>query len=229
MNKLKTIIFAASSLVLVNLGTATADSGNFAGPYVGISISGYGMALDGQSSSTSTDVAGDAQVTETDEVPVGATTPISGFEAGYAIPLGSAVLLDVGATYMNGEAKLDHTGDDSDTVRNVSFKIDDLRSIYIAPTLVLSDTSSLYIKAGLSEADVTVSGDITSPANLSGQTWGMGSRTVLDNGIFIRTEAGYTEYNGIAAHGKGSTIQTTTAFSAEPSVADGQGSLGFRF
>jgi len=229
MNKLKTTLFAICSLVLVNVGTAIADSGNFAGPYLGLTISGYGMSLDGQSSATSTDTAGDGQVTETDEVPIGATTPVSGFEVGYALPMGTNFLLDVGAAYYTGEAKLDHMGDDSDSIRKVSFKIDDLRAAYIAPTVVLSDTSSLYVKMGISEADVTVSGDITSPANLSGRTWGLGTRTVLDSGIFIRTEAGYTEYNGISAHGKGTTIQQTTAYSVEPTLAYGTVSLGFRF
>lgn len=229
MNKLKTTIFAICSLVLVNVGTVMADSGNFAGPYLGVTVSGYGMSLDGQSSSTSTDVGGDGQVTETDEVPLGATTPVSGFELGYALPLGTNFLLDVGAAYYTGEAKLDHMGDDSDSIRKVSFKIDDLRAAYIAPTLVLSDTSSVYLKMGISEADVTVSGDITSPGNLSGQTWGLGTRTVLDSGIFIRTEAGYTEYNGISAHGKGTTIQTSTAYTATPTLAYGTVSMGFRF
>jgi len=229
MNKLKTILFAICSLVLVNIGTAVADSGNFAGPYVGVTVSGYGISLDGQAQSSSTDVAGDSIVTETDEVPLGATTPVSGFELGYALPLGSGFLVDVGAAYYTGEAKLDHMGDDSDSIRKVEFRIDDLRSFYIAPTIVLSDTSSLYLKMGLSEADVTVSGDITSPGNLSGQTWGLGTRTVLDNGIFIRTEAGYTEYNGLSAHGKGTTIQQTTAYTAEPTLAYGTVSLGLRF
>jgi len=121
MNKLKTTLFAICSLVLVNVGTAIADSGNFAGPYLGVTISGYGISLDGQSSSTSTDVAGDTQVTETDEVPIGATTPVSGFEVGYAMPMGTNFLLDVGAAYYTGEAKLDHMGDDSDSIRKVSF------------------------------------------------------------------------------------------------------------
>jgi hypothetical protein len=95
--------------------------------------------------------------------------------------------------------------------------------------LVLSDTSSLYIKVGLTEADVGVSGDITTPGNLSGTTWALGTRTVLNSGIFIRTEAGYTDYNGISAHGGGTNIQSSTSYSAEPTIAFGTVSLGFRF
>lgn len=223
MNKLKTIIIAVCSLVLVNTGTAIADSANFAGPYVGVSVSGYGMSLDGEAVSTS------GGVTENDSVPLGATTPISGIEVGYAFPLGDGFLIDLGGQYFTGEAKLDHVGDDSDGLRDVSFKIDNMRRFYIAPTIALSDTSSVYIKAGLTEADVTVSGDVQSPGNLSGSSWAMGTRTVLESGIFIRTEAGYTEYNGLSTSGKGTSVQTTTTYSAEPTAAYGSVSLGFRF
>jgi hypothetical protein len=228
MEKLKQMLCAACALVLINIsgGVANADSSNFAGPYVGVSASGYGMATDG----TETESDASHNIIETQNANVGATTPITGFEGGYALPLGSSFLIDLGAAYMNGAATLSHVSDSvGGTSGTVKFTIDDLRSYYIAPTLVLSDTSSLYLKAGLSEADVTVTGDITSPGNLSGQTWALGTRTVLDSGIFVRTEAGYTKYNGISAHGKGTNIANTTSYSATPTLAYGAVSLGFRF
>ena len=124
-------------------------------------------------------------------------------------------LLDVGGSYLSGEAKIAHTSSDGagrggpdGSSEMVSFKIDDIVTGYIAPTLVLSDTSSLYVKLGYSEADTGVSGDVTTPADLTGETLAIGTRTVLDSGIFIRTEAGMTENNGISANGKGNTIQT---------------------
>ena len=85
------------------------------------------------------------------------------------------------------------------------------------------------MKAGLSEADTTVDGDISSPGKLSGTTWGLGLRTVLDNGVFIRTEAGYTEYNGIAVHGLGNSIAAQNTYSAQPNAAYGMVSMGMRF
>ena len=234
MNKLNTMLCAVFTLMLVNISTiARSDSSNFAGPYIGISASGYGIQLSGSSE------AGVDQPTE--EVSLGQVAPVTGFELGYAIPLGSALLVDIGASMFQGAAKLEFhddqagastcSGCDADVMgaKNVSFTIDDLVNYYISPTLVLSDTSSLYVKVGLTEADVTVSGDITSPGNLSGQTWAMGTRTVLNSGIFIRTEAGFTDYNEISAHGKGSLIQTTTSYSANPTIAFGTVSLGFRF
>jgi len=229
MNKLKTILIAACSLVLVSVGgIANADSSNFAGPYVGLTGSGYGIELGGESRATANDDAGAGSL-EHDKVSIGKVTPVMGIELGYALPLGGGFLLDVGGAYHSGEAKIDHEGDDSDSLRQVSFKIDDLVTYYIAPTLVLSDTSAVYVKMGVTNADIGVSGDITTPGNLEGELWGIGTRTQLDSGIFLRTEAGYTEYNGISVHGKGSTIANTTSYSADPTSAYGTVSLGFRF
>ena len=236
MNKLKTILFAVCSLVLVTVGTAVkADSSNFAGPYIGLTASGYGLEADSTSNSNTVHTAAASpwdKVTSTtsDAIQIGKVAAVVGIELGYALPLGSAFLIDIGGTYHSGEAKIDHDGGDNGTAA-VSFTVDDLVTFYIAPSLVLSDTSSLYVKVGLTEADTGVTGDITTPARLSGTTWAIGTRTVLDSGIFIRTEAGYTDYNGISAHGKGSSggIADTTSYSAEPTIAFGTVSLGFRF
>jgi len=230
MNKVKTMLCAVFTLMLVNVSTvALADSSNFAGPYVGLSASGYGMQLSGSANTS----GGDG----TEEVSLGQVAPVTGFEAGYAVPLGSAFLIDIGASMFTGEAKLEFHSDaeqsgtqtDTDGPKNVTFKIDDMFNFYIAPTVVLSDTSSLYVKVGITEADVTVSGDVSSPGLLSGTTWAMGTRTQLESGIFIKTEAGYTDYNGISAHGTGTSIKAINAYSAEPTVAFGTVSLGFRF
>jgi len=225
MNKLKQLLSAVFTLVLVNVGTAQADSSNFAGPYIGLSISGYGVGAEGNSRSTSVNSGG----TE-NNVQVGKVAGVAGGEIGYSLPLGSAMLIDVGASYLAGEAKLDYQSDDLNSVMaDVALKIDDLVTYYIAPTLVLSDTSSLYVKVGLSEADIGIKGDVTTPGDLSGTTWAIGTKTVLQSGIFVRSEAGYTEYNGISSSGKGNTQATTTTYSAEPTTAYGAISLGFRF
>ena len=124
---------------------------------------------------------------------------------------------------------MDFSNDDPDSQQDVSFAVDDLRTFSIAPTLVLSDTSSVYLKVGITEADIAVTGDITTPGDLSGTTWAIGQRSVLDSGIFVKTEAGFTDYNGISAHGKGNNIDTSNTYSAEPTVAYGSVSIGFRF
>jgi len=233
MNKFKKTIIAACSLVLVGVGTsALAGSDNFAGPYIGLSISGYGLGVDGSSKSTKSSSATGTSSTDDPQtdLQIGKVAAVSGGEVGYALPLGDSLLIDIGASYLAGEAKLDYNSDDvGSAAADVSLKVDELVTYYIAPTLVISDTASVYVKVGLSEADIGVSGDVTTPANLSGTTWGIGTRIVLDSGLFIRSEAGYTEYNGISSQGKGNLQAATTSYSAQPTTAYGTFSMGFRF
>ena len=92
MNKLKTLFCAVFTLLLVN-ATAQADSSNFAGPYIGVSGSGYGIQLDGESNSQG------GGTTETDNVSLGQVAPVTGIEIGYALPIGSMMLLDVGGSF----------------------------------------------------------------------------------------------------------------------------------
>jgi hypothetical protein len=237
MNKLKTMLCAVFTLMLVNISTtAQSDSSNFAGPYIGLSISGYGMQLSGDANTSPTGGS-----LETDEVSIGQVAPVTGVEAGYVIPLGSHFLLDIGASLYTGEAKVEFESDrgiqvatgegfgDTLVAKNVSLTMNDLTTGWIAPTLVLSDTSSLYLKLGLSEAKIITTGDVTPAADLSGTTWALGTRTVLESGIFVKTEAGYTEYNGISAHGLGNSISADNSYSAQPTVAYGLVSIGFRF
>jgi len=230
MKKIITMICAACTLVFTSAGTAMADSGNFAGPYIGISGLAAGAAVEGKSRSATEGVF------EEDTVNAGKATLATGIEAGYALPLGDQFLIDIGASYLTGEAKIGHVssdvsgrGGEDGSPDEVSFAVDKIASIYVAPSVALSDTSSVYLKWGLSEADVGVTGDITTPGNLSGETLALGTRIVLDSGIFIRSEAGYTSYNEIASQGKGNTINATTSYSAEPTIAYGKVSLGFRF
>jgi len=230
MNKLKTMLCAVFTLLLVN--TAQADSGNMAGPYIGLQLSAAGIAMEGKSRESAVNVAGDSPIMSSDDVSVGKAAAIAGWEIGYAVPLGSWLLLDVGASYLSGEAKIEALTDDTAAKGNASFTVDDVRTFYIAPTIALSDTASFYVKVGLSEADVGVTGDITTPSDLSGTNVAMGTRMVLDSGIFIRTEAGMVDYNGISAHGKAeatNAIPTTTSYSAEPMIAYGSISMGMRF
>ena len=225
------MLCAACSLMLVSVGTAQSDSSNFAGPYVGFQALGVGAEFKGQSNSS----AGTSGAVE-DQVPVGATVGTFGIEAGYVLPLGSTFALDVGGEYTHGETKIDHqtSGEDSNA-GNVSMTVDKFYSWYVAPTIALSDTSSLYLKAGVSHADVGITGDVRHPGDLSGESWSIGTRTVLPSGIFIRTEAGVTEYNGISAHGKGAgvsgqdLIDSTTSYAAEPTIIQGTVSIGLRF
>ena len=225
------MLCAVFTLMLVNITTAQADSSNFAGPYVGLQALGLGASFGGQSNSEAGTSTG-----EEDVLQIGTAVATVGIELGYVIPLGSMLALDIGGQYLSGEAKIDHKNSTKgSSAGNVSMTMDDHYTYYIAPTIILSDTSSLYIKAGVSQAEVGITGDVTQPANLHGEMWAVGTRTVLPSGIFIRTEAGYTEYNEIGTRGRGSgtqgadLIDTKTTFTADPTVVHGNISIGFRF
>jgi len=229
------MLCAVFTLMLVNVTTAQSDSSNFAGPYIGLQALGLGAEFDGTSNS-SAGTSGQGSAGEEDQVPIGAAAGTVGLELGYVIPLGSMFLVDIGGQMLSGEAKIDHTNSgETNSAGNVSITMDDHYTYYIAPTIVLSDTSSIYIKAGVSQADVNTTGDVQPVANLHGQMWAIGTRTVLASGLFIRTEAGYTEYNGISTRGKGGgtvgldLIDVNTTFAAEPTIVHGSISVGFRF
>jgi len=226
------MLCAVFTLMLVNITTAQSDSSNFAGPYIGLQALGLGAEFKGQSNSAADGTSG----TEIDQMPVGATVGTFGIELGYVIPIGSMFALDIGGQLLEGEAKIDHENSTNDAAEgNVAITMDEHYTYYIAPTIVLSDTSSIYLKAGVTQASTSTVGDVQPIPNLHGEMWAIGTRTVLSSGIFIRTEAGYTVYNGISTHGKGAAnegadrINVNTTFSAEPTIMHGNVSIGFRF
>ena len=242
MKKLRTILCAVSALVLTSMTTSPllADSSNFAGPYVGFQMSAVGVELDGQATSAGDDV-GEATTGN-----AGRTAIIGGLELGYAIPLGSGgLLLDVGANYVAGGAKMRTSNTDTAATADVIFEVDDMYSIFLAPSFALSDTSSIFVKLGYTHATVSVTGDVSKPDDMEGATYAIGTRSVLDSGLFIRTEAGITAFDSLSAQGLGTgggagcastsnacnskSVETTTNVSADPTVAYGSVSIGMRF
>jgi len=235
MNKLRTLL-ASCALILALNTPVMSDSSNFAGPYIGLQGSTVGVGVQGGKNGGATE-EGDTGGSS-DNVNVGKTGITAGLELGYAIPVGSAFLIDIGGTYIDGAVSLRQNNTDTAASEPVKFVVSQFYSIYAAPTLVLSDTSSMYAKVGYSEASVNVTGDVSQPGDLQGNTYAIGTRTVLESGIFIRAEAGYTDYDNLSAQGLGtnvdttgdsSGIATTTKYTADPELAYGAISIGFRF
>ena len=230
MKKLRKILCAVSALVLTSMTTSPlmADNSNFAGPYVGVMVAAAGVELDGQVNSAQDDVG------ETTTGNVGKTAIIGGIELGYAVPFGTGLLLDIGANYVAGGAKIRSNTNDTEATADVIFEVNDLYTAWLAPTFALSDTSSAFIKLGYTHAEVTVSGDVSKPDDMEGATYAVGTRTVLESGFFIKTEAGITEFDslssvGLNKGGTGKAISTSTTISADPSMAYGIVSIGMRF
>ena len=117
MKKIITLVCAACTLVLANVGSSIADSSNFAGPYIGISGLSAGIEAKGD--------ARDGDGASNDRVQFGKTTFGAGIEGGYAVPIGSMFLLDVGAAYFTGEAELEYHEDKNPGAsdKDVRFKV----------------------------------------------------------------------------------------------------------
>ena len=87
MNKLRNTFVAACALMLASIGVAKADSSNFAGTYIGLSASGYGVEASGESNSGAAAV-GETSTIENDKLSVGKVAGVAGVELGYVLPLG---------------------------------------------------------------------------------------------------------------------------------------------
>ena len=230
MKNINKMITGAIAIAFLST-SVVADSSNFAGPYIGVQATVMGVELDASHNDNegivTTGVAGKFAM-------------IAGAEIGYALPIGDSMLLDVGANYINGDAKIESssTSPAASTSNNpaVSFMLEDYYTIYVAPTFALTDSSSIYIKFGVTESEVTVVGDVTQPGDLQGETYAIGTRTQLASGLFIRTEAGLSEFDKLTVTGKTANaetdqtvVSTLTTITADPTVAYGAVSIGYKF
>ena len=223
MTKLIKLMSSAIAIACLLMTPLKANEEAFAGPYLGINAAVVGVEADASHNDNQGNVT-----TGT----AGKVATIAGAELGYAIPMGG-MILDIGGTFFSGEAKLASKSDlaSKSNSTEVKFQVNDMWTAYIAPTFVMSDTSSMYFKFGVVEAETSVSGDVTTPGDLSGETFAIVTRTVLDSGLFVRSEAGLHEFDTVSVTGKGTAngITTSTTISADPTVAYGSISVGYKF
>ena len=233
MNKLLKMVGALVALMGVSITPLMADSSDFAGAYIGIQAQAVGVELDGKHQSGG-DEGGATSTGEVTTGVIGRVAAIAGAEAGYALPVSDTMLIDIGVAYYSGTAKISSTNTDTSATADVTFELSDLMTAYIAPTFAVSDTASIYLKIGVMEAKTATTGDVTQPSDLSGTLIGVGSRSLLGNGMFIRTEAGMIDFDNISVTGKGAggtgkEIATSSTVSADPLVAYGSVSIGYKF
>ena len=222
--KLSAIALLASSTSLM------AQSKNFAGASLGISVSAVGAEISGSSTSSSGATAG-ANATSGS---IGKVAEIAAIDASYGFAMGANSVFVVGATYTPGKAKAgsgsytDNNTGGTDT-GTLSVEVKDPYTIYVAPTYVVGNNSALYAKLGYSKADVNVNATggaalTTKPNDLEGWTYAIGSKTLLTNNVYVGVEASVTDYDSISA-----TRATGVGISADAKVAQGTITLGYKF
>ena len=97
----------------------------------------------------------------------------------------------------------------SSVTQKVQVDFEDLTTFYVALNL----NENFYLKAGIAEVDVitneTLGTGSTYPnTSLDGSVFGAGYNKGFDNGIFVRAEATYQEFDGVTINGSGDTSVT---------------------
>ncbi len=116
-------------------------------------------------------------------------------------------------------ARRDKTTTDAQTVQTNKIQVDftDLTTLYVA----LNVTDNLYIKAGAMQVDVETNetlgtGSKYGNTSLDGTMFGVGFDNQMDNGLFIRLEGNYMDFDGV-------TLTSTTNSDNKASIDDLQG------
>ena len=223
--KLSAIALLASSTSLM------AQSKNFAGASLGLSLSAVGAEISGSSTSST---GGTSSVNSTSGS-IGKVVEIAAIDASYGFAMGANSVFVIGATYTPGKAKAgsgnytdSNTGGTGDT-GTLSVEVKDPYTIYVAPTYVVGNNSALYAKLGYSKADINVNATggaalTAKPNDLEGWTYAIGSKTLLTNNVYVGVEASVTDYDSISA-----TRATGVGITADAKVAQGTITLGYKF
>ena len=219
MNKLKTILFTA---VAIFGFTTVSNAASLNGLYLEVVTSAIGVAIDGSGTDTGSN--------STTVGSVGKTAVTASYGLGYMTNRSNKVGLDLGWLMTPGEAKIARTSDT--TASDVSFEISDSTEYYLAPMLNISENASLYIKFGKNDADVNTVGDVTKITSMSGETVAVGTIMSWNSNLYIRTEAGMTEYDTLTSTGLGTTaagVGTDETVTANPEVNYGKIAIGYKF
>jgi len=232
MKALRTNVCAYAVVLLASLSLAMttplkADSSDFAGIYGAIHISVNGASIDGSHNGGNTETDGIVDDRTTGKV--GGFIPAAGYELGFNLPLGDIFFVGVGATVVDGTAEItDANTQDHNADADITLQISDAKTYYIQPSMSLYGNSAIYFKLGRTIADLTALGNVTgAPGNLQGETYAIGTSTIANNGLFVKTEAGVTQFENVNIQG----IAGSSGSSAEgdPIIAYGSLTLGYKF
>ena len=226
MNKLSKIAVAATAFLMSVISSANADSSAFTGAYVAVTGSAIGMALDG----TRTKTLGQAQTTKGK---AGMVSPAAGLEAGFSYPLSDMAFVTVGVNYQpfDTEVKADNVTKST----NVKLASDDIVSVFIEPSFNVTENSAFFLKIAHSESELAATGtEVTNKTyDFDGTTIALGTKTISDTGMFLKTEAGITDYSEINITGiqedEAGAKTFTSSVKADVEVAYGQVTVGFKF
>ena len=207
--------------ILASLFVASyANAASLSGLYLELGSSAVGVEMDGNFNDDDGDISYGT---------VGKTAVTGSYGLGFMTSRENPLSLDLGYTWSPGDAKIKATSNDSST--DATLEVSDATEWYVAAMANITEDASVYFKYGGNDADITVTGDINNPGGLSGTTVALGTVMSWGSNMYIRTEAGITDYDQISATGKGTTggIGTDVKVTADPTVHYGKIAIGFKF
>jgi len=227
MKTIKSAIFG----VLATFALITSSNAvSLGGLYFEVGSSAVGVELDGNHNDTNGTVSTGQ---------LGKTAVTGQYGAGFMIGKQGKLGLDVGYMFTPGEAKLTTSSDHSQSAGDVTFEVSDSTEYYIAPMLNITDDASIYIKFGQNSSDLNITGDVTKLSSMDGSTVAAGTVMSWGSNLYIRTEAGITDYDQLKVSGLGTScnasgnnagcVATTTTVTADPTVHYGKIAIGYKF
>ena len=217
MNNLKIML---CTLVAIFGFTTVSNAASLNGVYLEVGSSAIGADFDGSHTDNDSDVS---------KGTVGKTAVTSHYGLGYMTNRSNKVGLDIGYMWHPGAAKIKATSNDTDT--DVTFEISDSTEYYISPMLNITEDASLYFKYAWNESDIKTTGDVTKLTSMDGETIALGTVMSWGSNLYIRTEAGMTDYDKLTAKGLGTAggIEDTVTVKATPTVHYGKIAIGYKF
>ena len=95
------------------------------------------------------------------------------------------------------------------------------------PMFAVTDTSALYVKAGITHVDLSWNNEMVAGLNssMTGDTLAVGSRTLIGAHGFIQTEFGFSDFDTLNIH----TVTSAAMGTADPESAYGSFTIGVKY
>jgi len=232
MKALRTKVCTYVISLLVSLGFALpslAGSSDFSGIWIAAHAELNVVAIDGTHTDgqTNTSSATGSQL-GVSQGAIGGFAPTAGYEVGFNLPLGDTFFVTLGFADGGGDSAAIAKSESPDDNSDVSIKASDPTWMYIAPSISIFDNSAVYFKFGKAQLDLKAIGDVSgSPNNIDGNIWGIGTTSIANNGLFIKTEAGAIQYDQFKITGIGGSANAVVE--GNPLVGYGHVSVGYKF
>jgi len=226
MKIIRTMVSGAC-LLLASIAAipAQAGSSDFAGPYIAVQASVNAGLLGGHYTDN------DGSVTNGN---AGHGFGSVGGAIGFNIPLGHTFFIGIEGAMDPSSANIARA-DSAFDAGDLDVTVSDRETWSIRPGVSISEGSAIFLVFGDTDIDFRCTVGPTCPSSLSGDTYGIGTVSKLGaSGIYIKTEAGVTDFNEISITGLGEKAASSTGrgagkITADPNIVYGKLQIGWQF